>query len=863
MPDVPHSDRHGETPADNLTRAEARARAALIGGVDYAITLDISQSATAPAFSTTTEITFSSAEAAPTFLNLVAEQVHSVVLNGVDLGPDAHANHRIHLADVHEGTNQVRVVAECAFGHTGVGLHRAIDPIDGEVYLYTHAEPFDAHRWFACFDQPDIKGSYSIATTAPAHWSVISNAMVDATSPADEGRTLTRFRRTPMISTYLAAIVAGPYHRVTDRHGPIELAIYCRRSLAAHLDHEEFFDLTKQGLDYFSTLFRIPYPFGKYDQLLVPEFNWGAMEHPGCVTFNEAFIYRSRVTEGTRSRRANVILHEMAHMWFGNLVTMRWWDDLWLNESFATFMATFASVNATRFTDVWVDFANLTKANAARQDQLPSTHPISADIVDTEAVRLNFDGITYAKGAAVLRQLVAWVGEDALFTGVRAYFDDHAWGNAELRDFLRALEKASGRDLDGWIKEWIQTSGMSILKPVVSSTAGTYTSVALVQEGTGPTPTLRSHRIAVGLYNRGAGGRLERTRRVELDVVGASTAIPELAGERVPALLLVNDDDLTFAKVRFDKTSLNTVIDALSDIDDPLARALCWAQSWDMTRDAELPTRDFVALVARHAPAETSIAMLERIIAQVVTAVDTYSDPANRAAVRATLAAASRTALDAAEPGSDLQLAWARSLIASADDGDNLALLLATLDGERHIEGLAVDTDLRWLIVQRLSAGGHINRSRIDAEAEIDPSDIGQRRAACAAASAPWAEAKAQAWRMATEEWGHPLQMLGAIVAGFDQPDQDDLTHPYLERYEAGVTTWWGGRSRDEAHALTEGLFPHYRIGPEVVAVADRLLANPDLPGPARRIIAEQRDMTMRTRRARAADRGAQASPAR
>jgi aminopeptidase N len=396
---------------------------------------------------------------------------------------------------------------------------------------------------------------------------------------------------------------------------------------------------------------------------------------------------------------------------------------------------------------------------------------------------------------------------------------------------------------------------MSILRCAVAADDGHYSSVAVMQEGGGATPVLRSHRIAVGLYNRNGEGRIVRTRRVELDVVGAVTEVPELTGAPVPDLLLLNDDDLTFAKVRFDDRSMHTLLESLRDVEDPLARALCWAQSWDMTRDGELPAREYVGLVARHGPAETEVALLERLILHAGMAIDVYGDPANRVAARAQLAGTARVALHAAEPASDLQLAWARALAANADGADDIEFLRGLLDETHGVAGLAVDTDLRWLIVQQLVAIGHADESLIDVEAGRDPTDIGQRRAAGARASQPHTEAKAVAWRTAAEERGRPLQLLASILGGFEQPGQDELVAPYLERYERAVPEWWSARSTDEAQFLTNGFFPRYRSGPEVLEAADRLLAGPSLPGPARRILAEQRDGTVRSRRAREVDR--------
>ncbi|HVF14804.1 MAG TPA: aminopeptidase N, partial [Acidimicrobiales bacterium] len=608
-----------------------------------------------------------------------------------------------------------------------------------------------------------------------------------------------------------------------------------------------------QGLDFFEAEFGYPYPFPKYDQLFVPEFNFGAMENPGCVTFNEGYVFRSRVTDAAFERRAGTILHEMAHMWFGDLVTMRWWDDLWLNESFATYMGNDAVARATRFTDAWVRFASGDKAWALVQDQLPTTHPISADIVDTDAVRLHFDGITYAKGASVLKQLVAWVGKEAFTEGVRRYFRRHEWSNATLADFLGALEETSGRKLEPWAEEWLETSGVNTLRASFTVSCGRYDSFSVAQAG----DPVRSHRLAIGLYDHdpsGDGG-LVRRLRVELDVVGESTEVDDLLGEAPADLVLVNDDDLTYAKVRLDERSVATLEHHLSAIADPLARNLCWSSTWDMVRDAELPTRQFAGLVLTHASGETDDSTLARLLGQAATAVDAYGDPGNRTTTLAALAGLARRELDSAEPGSDRQLIWVRHLLAVAESADDLAFARVLLDGSVEVPGLKVDTDLRWGIVGALAAtGAEGAEAIIAAELDIDPTDIGRRRAASARASLPTAEAKAEAWTLAASP-DLPLATMRAVTGGFWQWGQDAVLEPYVEPYFARVGDWWRERSREEALGLANGFYPNTLVRPEIVAATDQALADSDLAGPLRRILLEGKDGIERAVRARAADR--------
>ena len=832
---------------DNLTRAEAEHRASYLSRISYDVSLDLTTGE--ETFRSETTIRFSAnLVGQPTFVDLDAAAVHEVTLNGRPLETAAYDADRSRfpvrglLAN-----NELRVVADCAYQHTGVGLHRFVDPVDGRVYLHTQFEPFDAHRVFACFDQPDLKGRFTLTVRAPEHWQVMSNAT------AEQERGVWRFGQTPPISPYLVAVVAGPYHAVHDRHGDVDLGLYCRESLAEHLDPDELFTLTRQGLDFFSAEFDYPYPFGKYDQLFVPEFNFGAMENPGCVTFNESMVFRSRVTEAAREGRGSTLLHEMAHMWFGDLVTMRWWDDLWLNESFATYMATHGLSKATRFTHSWVRFASGTKAAAASQDQLPSTHPISADIVDTDAVRLHFDGITYAKGASVLKQLVAWVGADSFTEGVRTYFWRHEWGNARLAELLAVLEEVSGRDLGSWSKEWLETAGINTLRAHVEDDGDRYTSVAVLQEGQPGHDTLRSHRLAVGLYRLGPEG-LRRDRRVEIDVVGERTTVDDLAGEPVADLLLLNDDDLTYAKVRLDRRSVETLGDHLGSVADPLARNLCWAAMWDMVRDAEVPTRHWVELVASHAGDEADDATLGRLLSHAQFAVDTYGDPGNRDGARGRLAGVARAGLETAEAGSDRQLLWARFLVSTGHGDDHTAFARGLLDGATEVPGLVVDTDLRWHVVMALAAGGADDDGNlVAAELELDPTDIGERRAAAALASRPLAAAKEEAWhRLRDPEI--PLAVLRAVAGGFRQPVQEDVLRPYVERYLSSLHGWWAERTRDEALSLVRGLFPSSVVAGDVVAAVAAALADESLPGPLRRVLVEGKDGLERALRARAAD---------
>ena len=832
---------------NNLTRDEARRRAAAVSDVHYDVTLDLRGDET---FRSLTKARFRGGAGGSTFVDLAARGVVSAQLNGRALPDDAFdpAAGRLGLDGLADW-NELVVAADCAYEQTGVGLHRFVDPVDGAVYLHTQFEPFDAHRVFACFDQPDLKATYTFSVDAPAGWEVVSNArVVQRPDDGREGRW--RFAATPRMSTYLAAIVAGPYRSVRSRHRDIDLGLYCRQSLAEHLDADEIFEVTAAGFDFFEDAFGQPYAFGKYDQLFVPEFNFGAMENAGCVTFSERHIFRSKVTEAERESRADTILHEMAHMWFGDLVTMRWWDDLWLNESFATFASNLALVSATRFQSAWTTFASNWKTWAYRQDQLPSTHPIVADAPDIETMKTNFDGITYAKGASVLRQLVAWVGQDEFLAGVRAYFKRHAWGNTELADFLGALEETSGRDLRSWAAEWLETTGVNTLRAVFDTTAdGTFGSFTIEQDAVPDHPTLRSHRLAVGLYDR-ADGRLALRERVELDVVGHRTAVEKLAGKPAADLVLVNDGDLAYAKIRLDPASLATMTASLGTLDDPLARSLCWAAAWDMLRDAELPARRYVELVLANLGGEDRISVVGGLLRNAEGAAVVYGDPANREPARGRLAAHCRQAMEQAEAGSDMQLAYARALASASRVDEHVRHVSGLLHGDVVIDGLTVDTELRWHLVRSLAAAGAVGEDLIAAEEQRDPTDAGRRHAAAARASRPDDGAKRAAWRDIVEA-ELPLATMRAVMGGFRQPDQELLLEAWVQPYFDALQPLWDRRGPDVGMSFTEMMYP---VGDGAVQMTDAYLARHTPPPPMRRLLLEGRDQALRAARARACD---------
>ncbi len=841
---------------NNLTRDEAQARARLLRVGSYDVELDLTAQDPGTTFRSTSRVRFTcTAPGATTFIEVAAPSLRSATLNGEPVDLSGFDGERLPLPAL-AAENDLVVEAECRYMRTGEGLHRFVDPVDGAVYLYTQFETYDAHRMYACFDQPDLKATFALQVHAPSGWTCVSGgAVVDSPAEGKQGRW--RFAVMPRVSTYITALVAGPYASVHDEHDGIALGLYCRASLAQHLDAEELFTVTKQGFDFFHRVFDYRYPFGKYDQLFVPEFNAGAMENAGAVTFLEDYVFRSKVTDAAYERRAETVLHEMAHMWFGDLVTMRWWDDLWLNESFATFMSVLAQATSTRWTNAWTTFANAEKTWAYRQDQLPSTHPIAADIRDMQDVRVNFDGITYAKGASVLKQLVAWVGQDAFLAALRTYFRTHEYGNTVLADLLSELEAASGRELSSWAELWLQTAGVNTLRPAFETGPdGAFTSFAIAQQAPEQWPTLRPHRVAVGLYDL-VDGVLVRTHREELDVTGARTEVPALVGRPRPDLVLVNDDDLTYAKVRLDEHSLATLVAHAGAFADPLPRTLCWSAAWDMTRDAELPARDYLALVLAGLPRETDIGVVQSLLRQAQGALTLFADPAWAPTGRAQLAAAAYAAALDAPAGSDLQLAWTRALGSLAASPEQLDLLRGLLSGATQVPGLAVDADLRWHLLMRLVVLGEAGEDAIEQELARDRTAAGERHAAAARAARPTAEAKQQAWHLAVEDASLPNAVQGAVIGGFQQSEQLGLLEGFVERYFASVEQVWETRTAEMAQSIVVGLYPGLLVSQTVVDRTDAFLSSRELPAALRRLLLEGRDGVARALRARACDTAA------
>jgi len=831
-------------PGENLTRIEAQERAAALEVQSYQVEIDLTQGA--EFFGSTTRVRFTSkTPGISTFIDAITNSVHSVVLNGEVLDPAVVSDGiRIQLPSI-AAENELVVVAQGKYTNTGEGLHRFVDPVDQEVYLYTQFEVPDSRRMFAVFEQPDLKATFQFNITAPSYWKVVSNSPTPAANDLREGVSVWNFEPTPRISSYITALVAGPYVEVNDQlvsssGKTIPLGVFCRKSLFEFLDAEYVFEKTKQGFEFFEQQFGYPYPFEKYDQLFVPEFNAGAMENAGAVTFTETYVFRSKVTDAVKERRVVTILHELAHMWFGDLVTMRWWSDLWLNESFAEYMSTLATQEATEWHGAWATFASLEKSWAYRQDQLPSTHPIVAEINDLEDVQVNFDGITYAKGASVLKQLVAWVGQEPFMRGVSDYFKKHAYKNTELKDLLKELENQSGRDLSEWSKLWLETAGVNTLRPEIVEKDGMIESFAILQSAIDDYPYLRPHRIAIGLYEE-QNGKIVRTDRIELDVEGAKTQVPELAGKKRPALILLNDDDLTYAKIRMDEASCSFALDKLSSIEDPLARALVWGSAWDATRDGETSPRNFIQLALRHIEFETESTTMLTILRQLLTVANLYVAEPNRSTEQLALADGLWDLAQSSKAGSDAQLQFVKFFAQFARSEKQLSNVSALLQGEIKLASLTIDTDLRWELVTALAVGGKMSVEQLDQELAADNTANGQKYHVAAVAALPDNSSKQAMFTklVATDELSNAL--VNSASLAFGRVLNPDVLQVFVAQYFANVLKIWEEKTYHMAEYLLVNLYPLALANAALVSETKAFLARSDIQSkPAlRRILIE------------------------
>jgi aminopeptidase N len=837
-----------------ITQQETAERAALLRIDTYDVQLDLTRGD--EVFRSVSSIRFDCASpGAASYADLIAERVHEITLNGTPIDPaTGYAAGRITLPGL-AGHNELRVVADCAYSSDAAGLMRSVDSADGRVYTASEFEPAEARRVYANFEQPDLKAEFTFHITVPEQWTVLSNQPAADPEPAGAGTAVWHFPATPRMSTYLTVVVAGEYHVLRDEHTTpagqlIPLGLACRQSLTAYLEADDVLTITRQGLDYFTGLFG-RYPYAKYDQVFVTD-SVGAMENIGCITISEQFLFRSKVTDARYEQRAMVILHEMSHQWFGDLVTMRWWGDLWLNESFAEYCATLSSAEATRFTGAWTTFCSGRKVLGYMQDQQPSTHPVAADVPTLSEAILNFDGISYAKGASVLKQLVAYLGRDQFFDGVQAYFAEHGWGNATLADLIRALEASSGHSLADWSKAWLETAGPNTLRPDFGvDERGNFSEFAVVQEAPASHPTLRPHRIAIGLYHR-AGDTITRRHQVLVDVTGPRTAVPELAGQPQPDLILLNDDDLGYAIVRFDERSLATLAESIGQFTDSLARTVCWSAVLDMALQAELSLPAFVRILVAGMGQEPSISVLQVLHQVTSRLLNKTGDPRWVPEGKRQLAETALTLLCAAEPGSDRQLAWAQLLSWTAASADQLDLLAGLLDGTAEVPGLAVDTELRWALLCRLASTGRAGDAQIDAELGRDDTDAGRRHAAACRASIPDAEHKAAAWQLLTQSGELGVEDAIEIGLGFNQAEHAAVLAGYADRFFTELPGCWVSLSNPMRMVFGQVLFPFPAASPDLLTRIEEVLAQRDHEPTFRRAVIEGRDVAEKALRARA-----------
>ncbi|MEY3752175.1 MAG: aminopeptidase N [Actinobacteria bacterium] len=843
-------------PGLNLSRTEAKDRAEHLYVNSYAVTLDVTKGE--ETFYSKSEVSFTCNKPGySTFIDAVGRSVISATLNGAAVDVSNFDGESIFLTNL-AADNTLVIEIEAEYSKSGEGLQRSVDPADGEIYLYSQGETAHIRNMFACFDQPSLKATFTLTVTTPGHWQAVSNNPVESKTIKGESVEW-KFTTTPRIPTYLDALIAGPYSSVHDVYTgkkEIPLGIYCRKSMMQYLDPEDIFLITKQGFEYFEKVFGLAYPFEKYDQIAVVDFNFGAMENAGAVTFREdVLVFRSHMPEKAYLSRANTILHEMAHMWFGDMVTMFWWDDLWLNESFAEWASYLALSESTRFKGAWTEFNSARKNWAYRQDQLSSTHPIIADMVDMEAVNANFDGITYAKGASVLHQLVAHVGRPQFIAGLQKYFAKHAWGNTTLNDLLVELEAASGRKLDTWVHTWLQTAGVNTLRPQLEIDGDVYKNVVISQEVPlvpAGSKELRPHRLAVGLYDI-SGDSLNLRKSVELDVVGASTRVKELSGEKVADLLLINDRDLSYAKLRFDDRSIATLKKYLGRLNDPLARALSWASIWDMHRDAQISSADFIEIALSGLAGENDDAIVNIVIGQLGTSVEAYASDANRDKYREKLAAGFWNLMQSSAPASDLQLLYSRAFAANAHTPEQIKNVRGILNGE--IKGLKVDTDRRWDFLIALTERGATTQAELDAELASDNTTSGNLMFETAKAATPSAEAKAYAFNTVMHQDAQ-TSVRSALVAGFQRPIQRHLLTPFVDLYFENLLSEWESKSYEGAAKFVTGMYPSWIISQSTLDKTNTWLngVGKDAPAVLRKLVKESQDGVIRALKVQALD---------
>ncbi|MBI2760609.1 MAG: aminopeptidase N [Chloroflexi bacterium] len=806
---------------DVLTQVEAESRAARVSNTTYDLALSLTRGS--DSYQGEVTIRFDLTGEGDLFLDARGKRIDVLEVNGRAVTPDWNGYRLTLPGSALAAQNTVHIVYENFYDHTGDGLHQFIDPEDGQEYVYTNFEPYESHRLFPGFDQPDIKATYALTVTAPEDWEVIANSREISARPTGDGRTVRTFETTKRFSTYLFAMIAGPYQVFRDEHNGIPLGLFCRKSLAKYLDTDELFELSKQGLDFFSEFFAYPYPFGKYDQVFVPEFNAGAMENVAAVTHSEHYVFRDPPTDNQRRVRADTLLHEMAHMWFGNLTTMKWWNDLWLNESFASYMSCLALVEATRFTDSWVEFSSGMKAWAYRQDQLVTTHPIAGQVADTDQTFLNFDGITYGKGASVLKQLVATIGIDGFREGMRRYFQRHAFSNATLSQFLDALEEGSGRELHDWARLWLETPSLNTIAASWERDGDRIANLSVTQTAPAEYPTLRPHAIEIALVREQDGALAVDALPFQLD--GPEAEVSEARGRPAPTFVFPNYNDQGYGKFALDPESLAYVREHLERVTDPLLRQLIWGSLWDMVRDQQLKSTDFLTLAGDKVRSETDLELIETIIQRCMAALGRYvPDSVRKASFHDFFQVA--WAMLRAAPQGDAQIIWARALIGVAINPEDLVLAMRLADGDESVPGLEIDQDMRWdIAVRAVILGMDGAAGRVEVERGRDPSDRGQRMLLRAETARPDLGVKEAAWERFHGDGYGSLHLTAAAMSGFNSYAQRPMLMPFLERFFARVTEVFETRDKEFTSSYFNNLFPGFRTEQAVLDRSEQLLA--------------------------------------
>ena len=833
---------------DRLTRDEARLRARTVSAVGYVLHLDLEAGAKTYSGDCTVRFTHDGSDG--TFLDFTGSVIERFTVNGIDREPVWREN-RLQLApEWLEADNEVRVRYINNYDHSGEGFHQFFDPEDDAEYVYSQFEPFSAHRMFPCFDQPDLKATYELAVTAPAGWEVITASHQVVADEEADGRVRRAYEATLPFSTYLMSVVAGPYQTVRSEHDGIPLGLYCRASLFEHLDTDELLDLTAAGIDFFADFFDHPYPFSKYDQVFVPEFNWGGMENVGNVTYSEGYIFRDPPTDNQRLGRAEVFLHELAHQWFGDLVTMEWWNDVWLNESFATYMAYLGIERITEFSQGWQDFQADMKLWAMEEDQLPTTHQVADHIATTDETFLNFDGITYGKGASALKQLVAWVGEDVFRDGMRAYFARHAFSNATLSDFLTSVAEGSGTDLHAWSAAWLESPSLDTLAVEWHTVDGAIAGMDLVQEGPPGDDTVRPHSVEVAVVREADGGPVVESHAVEIS--GGRQPIESAIGGSDPLLVFPNHQDHTYAKVVLDQRSLLFAQERLDEINDPLLRQQLWTSLWDMVRDQHFSSLDYLELVEAKLAAESNLHIIKVVTDTATGAIHRYVPEADRVGEAARFVATAARAIETVPPG-DPGVLWLRAALRVAETPSDLAVLAELIDSEDDAPGVAVDQEMRWALAIRSSAAGLADAAdRAARELKRDPSHRGRRSMLSVETAVPTSEAKEQAWERLHRDGYGSLSLDRAAMAGFNWAGQAELLAPYVEPFFSGVHGVFEAREHEVAGAYFRAMLPRYRVDEEALGYARAALAASDEPPALQRLMIEAIDRLERALACRA-----------